>query len=91
MLGQFSGFCLSIVASFIVVIDSVYALLFFGICCCISGICSIIIKEDLKRLEFSKAKLAKNVSRLDEIAIQETATLADDNSVRATPRSIKVI
>lgn len=92
MLGQFSGFVLSIIASFIVVIHSTYALFFFGCCCVVSGICSVIIKEDLKRLEYTKNKLAKNVTRLDEIAAVETKEHEiDTQSIRSIPRSIKVI
>ena len=67
MIGQFSGFMLSLVASPLVVIHPTYALAFFSLCCCVSGISAIIIDEDLKRLKFSQAKIAKNVIRLDAL------------------------
>lgn len=84
--GQFTAFWFGLISSAFTALGPDYTLPFFVVTCAIAGVLAIVLKEDLKRLEYSKRKIAKIVQRLDAL---ESSSFAS-GSKRSSERSLSI-
>ena len=57
MVGQLAGFFLAVIAGPLCSLSKGYAIGLFAVCGIVASICSLIIQEDLRRINFSKQKV----------------------------------